>query len=117
MIVDGALAMSTFSSRTPITTAAEDNAAAQDGKALVSREALSKCISPKMVIHDYQLIGVNWMALMNTLECYDKRRGKMGRNRAKSNVNGVLADEMGLVSVVTILDLRTMIFFIVYSCS
>lgn len=117
MIVDGALAMSSFSSRTHITTKVEDGEAAQDGKALVSREALSKCISPKMVIHDYQLIGVNWMALMNTLECYDKRRGKMGRKREKSNVNGVLADEMGLVSVVTILKLRTRIVFTAYCCS
>jgi hypothetical protein len=104
MIVDGALAMSTFSSRTSITTAADgDEVAAKDKKALVSREALSKCISSEMVIHDYQLIGVNWMALMNTLECYDKRRGKMGRHRAKSNVNGVLADEMGLVSFTILL--------------
>jgi hypothetical protein len=104
MIVDGALAMSTFSSRTSITTAAGgDQVAAKDEKALVSREALSKCISSEMVIHDYQLIGVNWMALMNTLECYDKRRGKLGRHRAKSNVNGVLADEMGLVSFTILL--------------
>lgn len=89
MIVDGALAMSTFA-----TTAEEE--AANNEKALVSRDALSKCLSSEMMIHDYQLIGVNWMALMNTLECYDNRQGKKGKRRAKSNVNGVLADEMGL---------------------
>lgn len=83
MIVDGALALSTIAAST---TTQETT--------LVSREALAKCLSSDIVIPDYQLIGVNWMALMDTLECNDTRTGRKGKK--KSNVNGVLADEMGL---------------------
>lgn len=83
MIVDGALALSTIAT-----------APTTQESTLVSREALAKCLSADIVIPDYQLIGVNWMTLMDTLECNDTRTGRKGKK--KSNVNGVLADEMGL---------------------
>ena len=38
-----------------------------------------KCIPDDLKIHDYQLIGLNWLALMH-----------------KQSLNGILADEMGL---------------------
>jgi len=50
---------------------------------------------------DYQLLGVNWMALLNQLE-FDLDLGRFGRSSSSSKknishqVNGVLADEMGL---------------------
>ena len=48
---------------------------------------------PGLRLADYQLIGVNWLALLSTLT-YEVEE-KKGKCRV-SNVNGVLADEMGL---------------------
>mmetsp|Transcript_14588 Transcript_14588/g.35477 ORF Transcript_14588/g.35477 Transcript_14588/m.35477 type:complete len:1202 (+) Transcript_14588:225-3830(+) len=49
-------------------------------------------VCPDVKLADYQLVGVNWMALLNGMECEVGTRG----NTKKTNVNGVLADEMGL---------------------
>eukprot|EP00554_Chaetoceros_debilis_P002425 CAMPEP_0194085366 /NCGR_PEP_ID=MMETSP0149-20130528/17372_1 /TAXON_ID=122233 /ORGANISM="Chaetoceros debilis, Strain MM31A-1" /LENGTH=1145 /DNA_ID=CAMNT_0038768237 /DNA_START=83 /DNA_END=3520 /DNA_ORIENTATION=+ len=68
----------------------------------ISQETMQQ-ICPQIILKDYQLIGVNWMALLNRLtfgldakdrtsnETKKKKKGGTGRN-----VNGVLADEMGL---------------------
>ena len=48
-----------------------------------------KTICPQVKLADYQLIGVNWLALLHGLTCdVDGKKGGM-------NVNGILADEMG----------------------
>jgi hypothetical protein len=95
-----------------------------DGALAVSGESLSFCrdssdsphdwipaslmeqICPKIKLPDYQLVGVNWLALLHKMRCqvegekakqeqpniYDSQK-KM----RYTNVNGILADEMGLV--------------------
>ncbi len=68
----------------------------------ISNETMRK-ICPNIVLKDYQLIGVNWMALLNRLtfdicnhdQLTHSSKGKNG-GRGGGNVNGVLADEMGL---------------------
>ena len=93
LIVDGALALSTLQDKDE-----------KSDKSWLSREELSKCISSDIKLADYQLIGVNWMALMDGLECnmddcgrQNRSRGRKSLKKRRSNVNGVLADEMGLV--------------------
>jgi len=54
----------------------------------ISKAVMAKAI-PNVTLSGYQLIGVNWMALLNGMTC------EVGTNGTK-NVNGVLADEMGL---------------------
>mmetsp|Transcript_64570 Transcript_64570/g.76451 ORF Transcript_64570/g.76451 Transcript_64570/m.76451 type:complete len:634 (-) Transcript_64570:75-1976(-) len=75
MIVDGALALSSR----------------PDGakQFLVTKEIVSK-ICPGLVLGDYQLMGVNWMALLSDMTFEEEGTKKLTR------VNGVLADEMGL---------------------
>ena len=46
---------------------------------IISQELVSTQINPRLVLKDYQLVGVNWLKLMHT-----------------NDVNGVLADDMGL---------------------
>jgi SNF2 family DNA or RNA helicase len=54
----------------------------------ISQE-LMQTICPEVKLADYQLVGVNWLALLHGLTCdVDGKKG--------ANVNGVLADEMGL---------------------
>jgi len=87
MIVDGALAL---------TQVCDDNNHDEDW---LSGEELANCISPNVTLADYQIIGVNWMALMDRLECdmhASEESGKKSKKSTKTNVNGVLADEMGL---------------------
>ncbi|KAL3768302.1 hypothetical protein ACHAW5_007965 [Stephanodiscus triporus] len=47
-----------------------------------------KGILPNVKLAEYQLLGVNWMALLN--------RTKFGGGKMSKNVSGILADEMGL---------------------
>jgi hypothetical protein len=49
------------------------------GENIISQDLITKKISTKLVLKDYQLVGLNWMKLMHT-----------------NDVNGVLADDMGL---------------------
>jgi len=114
MILDGALALSSLQKKKAACKVDgeekkddENDAFASDaiGKSddnWISQEAMQK-ICPQIILKDYQLIGVNWMALLNRLtfgldtkertsnETKKKKKGGTGRN-----VNGVLADEMGL---------------------
>ena len=55
----------------------------------ISQSVMAKAC-PDVTLSPYQLVGVNWMALLNGMTC------EVGTKGTK-NVNGVLADEMGLV--------------------
>lgn len=59
----------------------------------ISRETM-KNILPKVELAEYQLLGVNWMALLNRLTFM--KGGKMGtkgkKHGSKMNVNGILAE-------------------------
>ena len=67
----------------------------QDSKWISNEEMVKVC--PDIVLKDYQLIGVNWMALLHRLK-FEVRadfKAKSKKNDSvKRNVNGVLADEM-----------------------
>jgi SNF2 family DNA or RNA helicase len=98
MIVDGALALSNVNVKGTGPGGVGGGADAQDW---LSSDEVHKCISSGVTLADYQLIGVNWMALMDRLTCdmdfggaASKKKKKKASNR--TNVNGVLADEMGL---------------------
>ncbi len=56
----------------------------------ISRD-LIQTICPLVQLKDYQLIGVNWLALLHRMKCQIK-------GKTYTHVNGILADEMGLVS-------------------
>ena len=66
-----------------------------DDNEWISREVMKK-IMPSVELAEYQLLGVNWMALLNRLNF--RKEGKKGKD-GKMNVNGILADEMGLGKV------------------
>jgi hypothetical protein len=62
----------------------------------ISNEEMVK-VCPDIILKDYQLIGVNWMALLHnlTFEMESKVKGKRKKiDKRGRNVNGVLADEM-----------------------
>jgi len=60
----------------------------------ISNEAMRE-IMPNAKLAEYQLLGVNWMALLNRSMFGKGGSQKKGRNGGM-NVNGILADEMGL---------------------
>ncbi|GKY99931.1 hypothetical protein MPSEU_000946700 [Mayamaea pseudoterrestris] len=84
MIVDGAVALSTVSALESGQPLASLN------KSWISKETMGN-VCPKVKLADYQLIGVNWLALMHGMKYTAK--GTKGKH---TSVNGVLADEMGL---------------------
>ena len=51
----------------------------------ISAEVMAS-ICPNITLSEYQLIGVNWMALLNGMKC------KVNGSRGHANVNGILAD-------------------------
>jgi hypothetical protein len=73
LITNGALSLSTM---------AQNNS--KDHK-WISAEVMAS-ICPNITLAEYQLIGVNWMALLNGMKC------KVNGSRGHSNVNGILAD-------------------------
>jgi len=108
MIVDGALAMATLSP--PDTTGASlsdtqqsqgepmdassslaapsgDNSIQTPKHEWISNEKMQE-ICPGLKLADYQLIGVNWLALLHGMQ--------VRVSDGIMNVNGVLCDEMGL---------------------
>lgn len=91
MIVDGALSLSTLSSTTTTTTASQHT--------WISAETMRE-ILPQVQLAEYQLIGVNWLALLHGMKCVLK--GGNNKKRQYTNVNGILADEMGLVRLIDI---------------
>lgn len=75
MIVDGAVALGSV---------ADHNTHDHDW---ISQEVM-KVVCPEVTLSDYQLVGVNWLALLHGMKC------SVEGSRHKTNVNGVLADEM-----------------------
>lgn len=69
------------------------DADATNSKEWISQEYMQK-ILPQAQLSKYQLIGVNWMALLHTMEC--KISHSTNSKSKTTNVNGILADEMGL---------------------
>mmetsp|Transcript_14357 Transcript_14357/g.16695 ORF Transcript_14357/g.16695 Transcript_14357/m.16695 type:complete len:1184 (-) Transcript_14357:410-3961(-) len=66
----------------------------------ISNDEMRK-VCPDIILKNYQLLGVNWMALLHHLTFDIKSTKSTKKAKAKSgdggrNVNGVLADEMGL---------------------
>jgi hypothetical protein len=51
----------------------------------ISKEVMSK-ICPNVTLADYQLVGVNWMALLHGMKC------EVEGSKSYTNVNGILAD-------------------------
>lgn len=82
MIVNGALSLGSFHGAD---AASNDDASCHKW---ISQETMRQACSG-VKLSNYQLIGVNWLALLHGMKC--NIEGK--RN---TNVNGVLADEMGL---------------------
>jgi len=98
MIVDGALAMATLSPPDPTTASLSDTQQSQGETSgmhaiqapkheWISNEKMQE-ICPGLKLADYQLIGVNWLALLHGMQV-QVSDGIM-------NTNGILADEMGL---------------------
>ncbi len=94
IIVDGALSFGNIDE----SKSGKDKESPSNGKGdndthtWISQAVMAKAI-PNVKLSQYQLIGVNWMALLNGMTC------EVGTKGTK-NVNGVLADEMGLVSII-----------------
>ena len=66
----------------------------------ISNELMRR-ICPNVTLAHYQLIGVNWMALLHGLQI-DMGGGtnkKKKKKNPKTNVNGILADEVGSLCV------------------
>ena len=78
MIVDGALALHEIDSE-------------RTTHSWISQKEIQK-ILPLVKLADYQLIGVNWLALLHGMKV------TLQGSKKKTNVNGVLADVMGLGS-------------------
>jgi hypothetical protein len=75
-----------------VTLGSVDAAAIAQDHEWITSETMRK-VCPEVKLADYQLVGVNWMSLLNGMSCEVGTRG----NTKTTKVNGVLADEMGLV--------------------
>jgi hypothetical protein len=82
IIVDGAISLGNLDG-------GEFGSDKSDHKWISNSEMCKAC--PNITLSKYQLIGVNWMGLLNGMTCETQKGTK--------NVNGVLADEMGLVGI------------------
>ena len=108
MIVDGALAMATLSppdaagaslsdmqqsqgefvdASSSLAAPSGDNSIQAPKHEWISNEKMQE-ICPGLKLADYQLIGVNWLALLHGMQ--------VRVSDGIMNVNGVLCDEMGL---------------------
>ena len=92
IIVDGAISLGNLGADGSSSKAPRS----EGGNTWISKEVMKKAI-PNVTLSGYQLIGVNWMALLNGMTC------EVGTKGTK-NVNGVLADEMGLVCGICVLS-------------
>jgi hypothetical protein len=62
---------------------------------------------PGVTLSKYQLIGVNWLALLHGMKCtLNQQQHQQGGGKEDTPVNGVLADEMGLVGLESLLLLE-----------
>ena len=75
MIVDGALALSTVGGGDAVDT----------DHTWISEETM-KAILPDVTLSEYQLIGINWLALLHSMKC------EVEGTKKYTNVNGILAD-------------------------
>lgn len=103
LIVDGAIALSTVN-KNQNTLGSSDRSVCDMTNHIqkwISQQEMER-VCPKISLKDYQLIGVNWLALLHSLtfELPDKHSNLNTKTKRKGgngrNVNGVLADEMGL---------------------
>jgi SNF2 family DNA or RNA helicase len=85
MIVDGALAMASLK-KNPC-EANNKSGNNSSSHSWISNEVMQHVL-PNLTLAEYQLIGVNWMAMLHKMT-YTVTKGKA------TNVNGILADEMG----------------------
>eukprot|EP00557_Chaetoceros_sp_GSL56_P008894 CAMPEP_0176504702 /NCGR_PEP_ID=MMETSP0200_2-20121128/16084_1 /TAXON_ID=947934 /ORGANISM="Chaetoceros sp., Strain GSL56" /LENGTH=1147 /DNA_ID=CAMNT_0017904171 /DNA_START=49 /DNA_END=3492 /DNA_ORIENTATION=+ len=102
LIVDGAIALSTVNNKQNVMVENKCSSALKNNhQKWISQEEMNS-VCPKISLKDYQLIGVNWLALLHSLtfELPDKNSSLKTTSKKKGghgrNVNGVLADEMGL---------------------
>jgi len=95
IIVDGALSLGNLDNKKEDSTSTGNrDSDSNTCNFIVSKTEMEKAI-PNVKLSNYQLVGVNWMALLNGMTCDVGTKGK-------KNVNGVLADEMGLVRITSI---------------
>jgi SNF2 family DNA or RNA helicase len=89
IVNDGAMSLGTIS-----TTSLPPNAQ------WISQETMQQAC-PGVTLSKYQLIGVNWLALLHGMKCTleqgSSSKSGSGGGKKDTPVNGVLADEMGLV--------------------
>jgi Superfamily II DNA/RNA helicases, SNF2 family len=103
LIVDGAIALSTVNKNQSTIGSSDRSVCGMTNhiQKWISQQEMER-VCPKILLKDYQLIGVNWLALLHSLtfELPDKHSNLNTRTKRKGgngrNVNGVLADEMGL---------------------
>ncbi len=104
MIIDGAIAISASKvkgqdSEGSFAEEKKEDIINRGDEKLISDEVMKR-VCPNITLKDYQLLGVNWMALLHseTFEMNGSKEGKKKRKKGGNgrNVNGVLADEMGL---------------------
>jgi hypothetical protein len=95
IIVDGALSLGNASIGGNTTTESSAVASNRDKESdsspheWISQETMQS-ILPNVKLSNYQLVGVNWLSLLHGMKCNIE-------DKSTTNVNGVLADEMGLV--------------------
>ena len=88
MIVDGAISLSKV--------AASRRSGANNNKhqhSWISAEVMKNIMPKEITLKEYQLLGVNWLAMLHSMTC------KVATDKKPTNVNGVLADEMGKKNV------------------
>ena len=100
LIVDGALALASSSSGTGTEGASTPCAAtSKQARSWISAEEMQR-ICPRVTLAEYQLVGVNWMALLHGMKVgvadnhHDHDDDDAKKAKKQTNVNGVLADEM-----------------------
>jgi len=94
IIEDGALALGGMNDDNDNDDDNDDNS--NKSKEWISQEHMQQVL-PQTKLSKYQLIGVNWMALLHTMECKITSLSSRSQGKSKTtNVNGILADEMGL---------------------
>ena len=86
LIVNGALALGSISTAT-----------LPSNSQWISEDTMQQAC-PGVTLSKYQLIGVNWLALLHGMKCtLHQQHQQQGHGKEDTPVNGVLADEMGLV--------------------
>lgn len=88
MIVDGAISLTSLGKRR--TTNNSSSNSNNHNPSWISAETMQKVLPKEIDLKGYQLLGVNWLAMLHSMTC------KVTTSKKPTNVNGVLADEMGL---------------------